>query len=219
MKYKFVAVDFDGTLCTDAFPEIGKPNPLCIAYVKRLAAEGSKIILHTCRENGTRKLLDEAVAFCKAQGIPLFAVNENPENTHPVRFGLSPEDGRKVYADLYIDDKAMNPATLQYDGAFKREKRDKPPIPPGGAEADKRWAEIMKLAQECGFILTAAGGTAILATNAVQIEKNGVEEYARIQRMNGRCPQDIGLPGCYNTLTGETYCHPDCELQKRRGKT
>lgn len=112
-KYEFVAVDFDGTLCTDAFPEIGKPKPFVIRYVKRLAAEGAKIILHTCRENGTRPLLDEAVAFCKAQGIPLFAVNENPGNLHPARYGLSHTDGRKVYADLYIDDKAVNAAEIE----------------------------------------------------------------------------------------------------------
>lgn len=139
MKYEFVAVDFDGTLCKDAFPDIGEPNRLCIAYVKRLAAEGSKIILHTCRENGTRKLLDEAVGFCNAQGIPLFAVNENPGNTYPARFGLSPEDGRKVYADLYIDDKAMNPATIRHGDAF-------------GWAARKHGRAILKYA-----ILTACG--------------------------------------------------------------
>lgn len=112
-KYEFVAVDFDGTLCTDDFPEIGKPKPLVIEYVKDLAAAGSKIILHTCRENGTRPLLDEAVAFCKEQEIPLFAVNENPGNLHPARYGLSPQDGRKVYADLYIDDKAVNTSEIE----------------------------------------------------------------------------------------------------------
>ena len=84
-KYEFVAVDFDGTLCADAFPEVGAPNRAVIAYVKKLAADGSKIILYTSRENGTRKLLDEAVAFCKAQEIPLYAVNENPGNPHAAK--------------------------------------------------------------------------------------------------------------------------------------
>ena len=40
-KYEFVAVDFDGTLCTNAFPEIGEPNPVVIGYVRKLAAERS----------------------------------------------------------------------------------------------------------------------------------------------------------------------------------
>lgn len=112
-QYEFVAVDFDGTLCRDAFPDIGEPNPVVIGYVKKLAAEGSKIILYTSRENGTRPLLDEAVAFCKAQGIPLYAVNENPGNPYAARFGLKHSDGRKLYADLYIDDKAMNPVDIE----------------------------------------------------------------------------------------------------------
>lgn len=112
-KYEFVAVDFDGTLCADAFPEVGAPNRAVIDYVKRLAADGSKIILYTSRENGTRKLLDEAVAFCKAQEIPLYAVNENPGNPHAAKNGLKHSDGRKVFADLYIDDKAVNPLAIE----------------------------------------------------------------------------------------------------------
>ena len=113
MKFEFVAVDFDGTLCSNAFPEIGEPRPLVIEYVKTLAAHGSKIILHTSRENGTRRLLDEAVEFCKAQGIPLFAVNENPGNTYVEAIGLTYKDNRKVYANLYIDDKAVHPDEIE----------------------------------------------------------------------------------------------------------
>ena len=122
-KYEFVAVDFDGTICADAFPEVGAPNRAVIDYVKRLAADGSKIILYTSRENGTRKLLDEAVAFCKEQGIPLYAVNENPGNPHAAKIGLKPSDGRKVYADLYIDDKAMNPAGIKTPADYEEEQR------------------------------------------------------------------------------------------------
>ena len=216
-KYEFVAVDFDGTLCADAFPEVGAPNRAVIDYVKRLAADGSKIILYTSRENGTRKLLDEAVAFCKAQEIPLYAVNENPGNPHAAKIGLKPSDGRKVYADLYIDDKAINPAGLGWDGLLERKPLKRYPLPPEAGKADERWAEVMKLAEECGFILQAAAGTAILATNRVQIEESGVEDYARIQRMNGRCPQEIGLPGCFDSMTGEPRCAGEqCELWKRR---
>lgn len=113
MKYEFVAVDFDGTLCENAFPEIGEPRPLVIECVKWMAAQGSKIILHTCRENGARHLLDEAEAFCRAHGIPLYAVNENPGNPYAAENGLEPSAGRKVYADLYIDDKAIHPAEVE----------------------------------------------------------------------------------------------------------
>lgn len=214
-KYEFVAVDFDGTLCADAFPDVGAPNRAVIEYVKRLAAEGSKIILYTSRENGTRKLLDEAVAFCKAQEIPLYAVNENPGNPHAAKIGLKPSDGRKVFADLYIDDKAINPAEIQ-----DMEDSDRPDpftLPTEAVAADDRWEEVMKLAEQCGFILQAAAGTAFLATNRVQAQEYGAARYADIQRMNGRCPQEIGLPGCFDSFTGKPGCAGDrCELWKRR---
>ena len=214
-KYEFVAVDFDGTLCADTFPEVGEPKALVIDYVKRLAAEGSKIILYTSRENGTRPLLNEAVAFCKAQGIPLYAVNENPGNPHAAKIGLKPSDGRKVYADLYIDDKAINPAKIERTAEYTRPGAFVPP--PEAAAADERWQEIMKQAEQCGFILYAAAGTAILATNRVQASTMGATRYADNQRMNGRCPQEIGLPGCRDSFTGKPGCVGDrCELWKRR---
>ena len=214
-KYEFVAVDFDGTLCADAFPEVGAPNRVVIEYVKRLAADGSKIILYTSRENGTRKLLDEAVAFCKEQEIPLYAVNENPGNPHAAKIGLKPSDGRKVYADLYIDDKAINPAEIERTAEYTRPGAFTPP--PEAAAEDDRWQEIMKQAEQCGFIIYAAAGTAILATNRVQASTMGATRYADNQRMNGRCPQEIGLPGCLDSYTGKPGCAGDrCELWKRR---
>ena len=154
-KYEFVAVDFDGTLCADAFPEAGAPNRAVIAYVKKLAADGSKIILYTSRENGTRKLLDEAVAFCKAQEIPLYAVNENPGNPHAAKIGLKPSDGRKVYADLYIDDKAINPAEIETAAEYKKPEAFTAPLE--AVATDERWQELMKIAEQCGFIIQAGG--------------------------------------------------------------
>ncbi len=113
MKYEVVAVDFDGTICENAFPDIGKPKKNIIKYVKRLAKEGSKIILFTCREDGEkRKLLSEAVEFCEKHDIPIYAVNENPDNIYPALYKTPV--GRKMYADLYIDDKAINPKELSY---------------------------------------------------------------------------------------------------------
>lgn len=111
MDFETIAVDFDGTLCENRFPDIGEPKPLVIEYIKRQAAAGAKIILHTCRENGTRPLLREAIAFCAAQGISLYAVNENPYNQFAEQYGTG--TGRKVFADLYIDDKAANTADIE----------------------------------------------------------------------------------------------------------
>lgn len=69
-----VAVDFDGTLCENKWPQIGRPHDVMIRAVKEARARGARLILYTCRE-GER--LAEAAAWCEAQGIHFDAVNEN----------------------------------------------------------------------------------------------------------------------------------------------
>ena len=111
--YKTIAVDFDGTLCENKFPDIGAPKPLVIEYINRQQAMGAHIILYTCRENGTRRaLLDEALQFCAEHEIKIYAVNENPDSTFPEEYGTG-FDGRKVFADIYIDDKAINVSDIE----------------------------------------------------------------------------------------------------------
>lgn len=98
-KRKIIAVDFDGTLCDNQWPDIGAPNRNVIMYLKDQQAKGAKVILWTCR---SAELLDEAIAWCKDQGLIFDAVNENvPEAIE--HFG---GDSRKIYADEYIDDKS-----------------------------------------------------------------------------------------------------------------
>lgn len=101
-----IAVDFDGTLAADAFPEIGQveaEHEKVHRIIKRMKKEGSKLILWTCRtDTKERKYLTEAVEWCKSQGIHFDYVNENPENPYG-------DNTRKVFADVYIDDRAINP--------------------------------------------------------------------------------------------------------------
>ena len=66
-------------------------------------------------------------------------------------------------------------------------------------EADRHWREVMALAEQYGFILTACGGTAVLSTHRSQLEELSEVEYLRIQQMNGHCPKDFGYEGCYDT--------------------
>ena len=101
-NYKIYAVDFDGTLCENAWPEIGKPNYMLIQILKALREKGDKFILWTCR---TANRLDEAIAWCKEQGLEFDAVNENL----PEIIGQFGTESRKVFADVYIDDKVINP--------------------------------------------------------------------------------------------------------------
>lgn len=97
-----LAVDFDGTLTEDGFyPYSGEPIMKNIEYVKKVREDGGKVILWTCRE---KESLDYAIKWCKDQGIEFDAVNENLYKEKEQReYGYV---SRKVYADVYLDDKA-----------------------------------------------------------------------------------------------------------------
>lgn len=100
---KIIAVDFDGTLCESAWPQIGAPRMEWINYVKGQQLSGAKLILWT---NRCGEQLEEAVEWCKAQGIVFDAVNDNL----PEMIELYGNNCRKVFAHEYLDDKAK-PAT------------------------------------------------------------------------------------------------------------
>lgn len=101
MQPKIIAVDFDGTLCENEWPGIGKPIERNIQRVKAWQAAGAKLILWT---NRVTERLSEAVDWCADHGIVFNAVNENlPEILDA--FGT---DCRKIYADVYFDDRAVN---------------------------------------------------------------------------------------------------------------
>ena len=99
-----IAVDFDGTLVENGvYPFASKPIIKNIEYIKKMKSEGHKIILWTCRENESH---ENAIKFCNDYGIALDAVNENVDIEEKIRgFGYN---SRKVYADIYLDDKAVS---------------------------------------------------------------------------------------------------------------
>jgi hypothetical protein len=107
-----IAVDFDGTLCEYAgnFPVIGEPNiPLIdiplIDLLKEARSKGHEVVLWTCREEA---YLEEALLFCKSHGLEFDAVNENaPGSKLKIANGTAK---RKIYANLYIDDKSTVPS-------------------------------------------------------------------------------------------------------------
>lgn len=91
------AVDFDGTLCRSAWPDIGEPNFHLIRFLLKEKKRGAKLILWTMREG---ELLDNAVKWCEQFGLTFDALNDNlPSGCE--KYGNNP---RKVYADRYIDD-------------------------------------------------------------------------------------------------------------------
>lgn len=97
---KVIAVDFDGCLCTNKWPEIGEENRPAINELIRRKAKGDKLILWTCR---TGQQLDDAVLWCGNHGLEFDAINENlPGNKEKFK-----NDCRKVFAHEYWDDKAV----------------------------------------------------------------------------------------------------------------
>lgn len=92
------AVDFDGTLCENRWPDIGEPNIPLIRFLKYRQEAGEKVILYTMREGD---LLDKAEEwlFDNFEFMP-DAVNDNIKELKEA-FGNNP---RKIYADVYIDD-------------------------------------------------------------------------------------------------------------------
>jgi hypothetical protein len=94
-----IAVDFDGTIVEHEFPGIGKEKLFAFQTLKELEKRGASLILWTFR---TGKELDEAIMFCRQNGIEFYAVNKNyPEEIYDETVS------RKINADIYIDDRNL----------------------------------------------------------------------------------------------------------------
>jgi len=93
-----IAVDFDGTIVEHKYPKIGKPMPFAIETLIELQKQGYELVLWTYRAG---KYLNEAVDYCKEKGLEFHAVNKNEPDELLDETILS----RKIYADIYIDDR------------------------------------------------------------------------------------------------------------------
>lgn len=120
-----IAVDFDGTIVEHEYPGIGKEILFAFQTLKELNKLGANLILWTFR---TGKELEEAVEYCRKNGVEFYAVNKNyPEEI------FDETVSRKINADIFIDDKniggfpgwsgiwqMLNPFDLQEKEAEKR---------------------------------------------------------------------------------------------------
>jgi hydroxymethylpyrimidine pyrophosphatase-like HAD family hydrolase len=94
-----IAVDFDGTIVDHEYPLIGKEKLFAFQTLRELEKLGARLILWTFRAG---KELDEAVEYCRKNGIEFYAVNKNyPEEI------FDDTVSRKIDADIYIDDKNL----------------------------------------------------------------------------------------------------------------
>lgn len=95
-----IAIDFDGCLCSDNYPDIGEPNWDVINEANKRRKEGAALILWTCRDG---KLLANALIACNQWGLIFDAVNDNLE-CQKRQYG---RNTRKVGATEYWDDRAV----------------------------------------------------------------------------------------------------------------
>lgn len=96
---QIIAVDYDGTIDFAGFPKVGKIDELALNALKAWKARGNKLILWTCRSGDH---LSQAINCCKDKGLEFDAVNENIAEIKKAGF-----ESPKVFANLYIDDRAM----------------------------------------------------------------------------------------------------------------
>ncbi len=94
-----IAVDFDGTIVHDRYPDIGNEKPFAIQTIKMLMQEGHQFVLWSVREDDA---LEEAVEWCRQRGVEFYAVNQNfvGEDSETTR-----HYSRKLKVDLFIDDR------------------------------------------------------------------------------------------------------------------
>lgn len=113
-RARIVAVDFDGTLVTHEYPNIGTPLPWAFETLIKLREKGVRVFLWTMRGHPDlerfphldirtgkfipQDTLQEAIDYCKAKGLEFDGINESPE-----QFSTS----NKQYAHVYIDDAAL----------------------------------------------------------------------------------------------------------------
>jgi hypothetical protein len=93
-----IAVDFDGTIVEHKYPEIGKEILFAFDTLRELQKQKHQLILWTFR---TGKELEEAVAFCRRNGVEFYAVNRS----YPEEEFDEEVTSRKIDADLFIDDR------------------------------------------------------------------------------------------------------------------
>jgi hypothetical protein len=99
-----IILDFDATVVTHDFPNIGKDIG-AVPVLKQLVEKGHKLILFTMRshrpfinfDGTTRDCLQEAIDWFKDNDIPLYGINTNPTQKDWT-------DSPKAYGQLSIDD-------------------------------------------------------------------------------------------------------------------
>lgn len=124
-----LGLDFDGTVVTHRFPEVGQEAPHAERVIKRLIKEkGFIVVLNTMRSDkncydpvsgkiisstigkrmGLKTVLEDAKKWFEEKHIPLHGINTSPGQKMWT-------DSPKVYASHYIDDASVGTPLLYFD--------------------------------------------------------------------------------------------------------
>jgi len=98
MNKLVLAVDFDGTIASENYPDIGTLKRGAKETINSWYDSGHTIIINSCRSG---KYEIDMIEFLETNGIKYHEVNNNS----PHRIDLYARDCRKIGADIYIDDK------------------------------------------------------------------------------------------------------------------
>ena len=131
LVHRIVAVDFDGTLCENCFPDCGKEikvnyklkngeiiSVTLIDILRFLQVNGHQLILFTCRQG---EALINAVKWCKERHLEFDAVNDDVEATY-LWYAPTEQDKanlsakRKIFAHVYIDDRNLGVSKVFKNG-------------------------------------------------------------------------------------------------------
>lgn len=106
-KKLIFAIDFDGTIVENKYPEIGEINKDVAKFIRALRKKGHIWILWTCR---CGKDLEDAVKFLKRHKLKPDYVNESTKEN----LEAFPDNPKKIFADCYIDDRNAGGLVLPY---------------------------------------------------------------------------------------------------------
>ena len=99
MNNLIIGVDFDGTIATNKYPEVGSLRWFARPVLRWAERRGHTLILWTCREE---KPLWDAIHALTVWGISMHYYNSNC----PARVKHYGQDQRKLGYDVLIDDRA-----------------------------------------------------------------------------------------------------------------
>ena len=100
-----IAVDFNGTCVTYAYPDATGEDIGAVPVLKRLLAEGHQLVLMTGIEREgefelpiVKERWDEMIKWVEDNGLTFVGINRNPHEKYR---------SKKLTADIYIDDHCL----------------------------------------------------------------------------------------------------------------